>query len=149
VAALQASGSYIAYSDNRDGMLYTQEMSRRARATELWATIKYLGKSGIDELVSGLHARAVQMAGELRAVGFEVLNDVVFNQVLVACENDVITDRTIAYVQESGECWVGGAKWRQRAVARISVCSWATTSEDVSRSVEAFVEARGRARLDS
>jgi glutamate/tyrosine decarboxylase-like PLP-dependent enzyme len=149
VAALQASGSYIVYSDNRDGMLCTPEMSRRARATELWATIKYLGKSGIDELVSGLHARAVQMARELRAEGFEVLNDVVFNQVLIACENDVITDRTIGYVQESGECWVAGAKWRQRAVVRISVCSWATTSEDISRSVEAFVEARGRARHDA
>ena len=148
-AALQASGSYLVYSDNRDGMLYTPEMSRRARATELWATIKYLGKSGIDELVSGLHARAVQMAGELRAEGFEVLNDIVFNQVLVACENDVITDRTIGYVQESGECWVGGAKWLQRAVVRISVCSWATTSEDISRSVEAFVEARSRARHDA
>jgi glutamate/tyrosine decarboxylase-like PLP-dependent enzyme len=149
VAALQASGSYIIYSDNRDGMLYTPEMSRRARATELWATIKYLGKSGIDELVSELHTRAVQMSSELRAEGFEIINDVVFNQVLVACENDAITDGTIGYVQESGECWVGGAKWRQRAVVRISVCSWATTSEDISRSVEAFVEARGRARHDA
>jgi glutamate/tyrosine decarboxylase-like PLP-dependent enzyme len=146
VAALQASGSYIIYSDNRDGMLYTPEMSRRARATELWATIKYLGKSGIDELVSELHTRAVQMASELLAEDFEVINEVVFNQVLVACENDVITDRTIEYVQESGECWVGGATWRQRAVIRISVCSWATTAEDISRSVQAFVEARGRAR---
>jgi len=149
VAALQASGSYIVYSDNRDGMLYTPEMSRRARATELWATIKYLGKSGIDELVSGLHARAVQMASLLRADGFEVINDVVFNQVLVACENNAVTDRTIAYLQESGECWVGGAKWRQRAVVRISVCSWATTSEDISRSAAAFAEARGRARCQT
>jgi glutamate/tyrosine decarboxylase-like PLP-dependent enzyme len=146
VAALQASGSYLAYSDARDGMLYTPELSRRARATELWATLKYLGKRGIDELISILHARAVQMAGELRAEGFEILNDVVFNQVLAACESDPITDGTIAYVQESGECWVGGAKWRQRAVARISVCSWATTSEDISRSVKAFVGARARAR---
>jgi glutamate/tyrosine decarboxylase-like PLP-dependent enzyme len=146
VAALQASGSYIVYSDSRDGMLFTQEMSRRARATELWATIKYLGKSGIDELVSGLHARAVQMADELRAAGFEVLNDVVFNQVLAACESDVTTEKTIGYVQESGECWVAGAKWQQRAAIRISVCSWATTAEDISRSVEALVEARGRAR---
>ena len=53
VNALQASGSYIVYSENRDGMLYTPEMSRRARVVELWATLKYLGKSGIDELVYG------------------------------------------------------------------------------------------------
>ena len=148
VAALQASGSYIVYSNDRDGMLYTPEMSRRARATELWATLKYLGKRGIEDLVSRLHARAVQMATELRAERFNVLNDVVFNQVLVACENDEITGKTIAHVQESGECWIGGAEWFGRLVVRISVCSWATTPEDISRSVRAFVGARGRAEQD-
>ena len=49
VAALQASGSYLAYSEHRDGMLYTPEMSRRARVIELWATLKYLGSEGVDE----------------------------------------------------------------------------------------------------
>jgi glutamate/tyrosine decarboxylase-like PLP-dependent enzyme len=81
VAALQASGAYINYSASRDGMLYTPEMSRRARATELWATLKYLGVSGINELVSGFHVRAVQFALELIREGFEVLNDVAFNLV--------------------------------------------------------------------
>jgi threonine aldolase len=71
---------------------------------------------------------------------------VVFNQVLVACESDTITARTIEHVQASGECWVGGAKWRGRSVIRISVCSWATTEDDVSRSVRAFVHARAKAR---
>jgi glutamate/tyrosine decarboxylase-like PLP-dependent enzyme len=145
-AALQASGSYIAYSENRDGMLYTPEMSRRARAVELWASLKYLGRRGIDELVQGLYERAVQMSVELRTADFSVLNDVVFNQVLVACESDTITARTIEHVQASGECWVGGAKWRGRSVIRISVCSWATTEDDVSRSVRAFVHARAKAR---
>jgi len=42
VSALQASGAYITYSENRDGMLFTPEMSRRARAVELWACLKYL-----------------------------------------------------------------------------------------------------------
>jgi glutamate/tyrosine decarboxylase-like PLP-dependent enzyme len=53
VNALHASGAYIVYSDNRDGMLYTPEMSRRSRVFELWAALKYLGKSGLDELVQG------------------------------------------------------------------------------------------------
>jgi hypothetical protein len=35
IHALHASGSYIAYSENRVGMLYTPEMSRRAKAVEL------------------------------------------------------------------------------------------------------------------
>lgn len=143
--ALHASGSYIAYSENRDGMLYTPEMSRRARAIELWAALKYLGKEGVDELVFGLHQRAVQMGQELKAEKFQILNEVVFNQVLVACDSDKITERTMRNIQESGECWVGGASWNGRAVIRISVCSWATTGDDISRSVRAFAAARNKA----
>ena len=145
IHALQASGSYIVYSERRDGMLYTPEMSRRARVIELWAALKYLGKSGIDELVYGLHERAVQFSVELKEKGFDILNDVVFNQVLVVCETDEITNSTIEYIQRSGECWVGGASWKGNSVIRISVCSWATTKEDITRSVHAFVTAKNRA----
>lgn len=146
--ALHASGSYIAYSENRDGMLYTPEMSRRARAIELWAALKYLGKEGVDKLVFGLHQRAVQMGQELKAENFQILNDVVFNQVLVACDSDEITDQTMRNIQASGECWVGGASWNGKAVIRISVCSWATTGDDISRSARAFAVARNEAAED-
>ncbi len=142
VNALQASGSYIVYTDNRDGMHYTPEMSRRARAVELWATLKYLGKQGIDDLVYGLHQRAVQLSQELNAEGFEILNDVVFNQILVSCGDQELTDKIITHIQQSGECWVGGSKWFDEPVIRISVCSWATTQKDISRTIQAFVNAR-------
>ena len=142
VGALQATGSYIVYGENRDGMLHTPEMSRRARVVELWAALRYLGRQGVDELVCGLHDRAVQMGSELADAGFEVRNDIVFNQVLVACQTDAETDALIGRIQRSGECWVGGATWQGRRVIRISICSWATTQEDVSRSVRAFVAAR-------
>ena len=145
VNALHASGAYIVYSDKRDGMLHTPEMSRRARICELWAALKYLGKSGIDDLVYGFHLRARQFAEELEKQGFEILNDVVFNQVLVACGSDAITAETIKNIQQSGECWVGGTQWQQRNVIRVSICSWATMSTDISRSVKAFVDARTQA----
>ena len=145
VQALQASGAYIVYTDKRDGMLYTPEMSRRARVVELWACLKYLGKSGIDDLVLGLHERALQFGNALQAEGFEVLNEVVFNQILVACETEEFTQQTIQSIQQSGECWVGGGKWDNKSVIRISVCSWATTDDDISRSVRAFVTARDKA----
>ncbi len=142
VDALQATGAYIEFGEQRDGMLHTPEMSRRARVFELWAALKYLGRSGIDELVLGLQQRARQFANELEAAGFDILNDVVFNQVLVACSDDAATEATLAAVQQSGECWVGGTRWQQRRAIRISVCSWATTEVDVTRSVQAFVAAR-------
>jgi glutamate/tyrosine decarboxylase-like PLP-dependent enzyme len=61
-SALHMSGGYLVLSDDRDGMFYTPEMSRRARIIELWATLKYLGTSGIDRMVYGLYERAKQFA---------------------------------------------------------------------------------------
>lgn len=140
-SALHVTGSYLMLSESRDGYSYTPEMSRRARIVELWAAIKYLGQEGIKELVDGLHERSVQFASEIKNAGFQVLNDVVFNQVLVACENDDITGKTLDLIQKSGECWCGSAQWDNRKVIRVSVCSWATTSDDISRSVKAFEKA--------
>jgi len=142
VSAMQATASYILYSDKRDGMHYTPEMSRRARVVELWATLKAIGKDGVEELVDRLCDRAGQFADLLRQQGFHILNDVVFNQVLVACDTPEQTKATLDNIQASGECWCGGALWNGEPVIRISVCSWATTSEDVERSVAAFIKAR-------
>ncbi|MGB1868666.1 MAG: pyridoxal phosphate-dependent decarboxylase family protein [Porticoccaceae bacterium] len=145
VTALQASGAYLtqSFGEQRDGMLYTPEMSRRARAVELWAALKYLGTAGVDELVYGLHQRAVQFAEELAAADFTVLNDVVFNQVIIApSEDDQVTQRFLEHIQTSGECWVGSSLWQGKKIVRISVCSWVTSEEDISRSVAAFVAAR-------
>jgi glutamate/tyrosine decarboxylase-like PLP-dependent enzyme len=149
VAAMQATGSYIQYGEygkRRDGMLTTLDMSRRARAVELWATLKALGKSGVEELVDGLCERAVQFADGLVAEGFHILNDVVFNQLLVRCDTPEQTKSTLDNIQQSAECWCGGTVWDANPAIRISVCSWATTEADVERSVKAFVKARGKAR---
>lgn len=145
VAAMQASGSYIQYSDDRDGMLYSPDMSRRARAVELWAALKYLGKSGVEQLIDGLCARAAQFAEELSQNGFYILNDVVFNQVLVACDTPHETELTLANIQQSGVCWCGGTSWAGETAIRISVCSWATTADDVSQCVQEFIRARDAA----
>lgn len=147
--ALSARGSYLQYSgdsDGRDGMIYTPEMSRRARGIELWALLKSLGRAGVDELVAGLCARARQFADELAARDFRILNDVVFNQVLVACETPELTRRALREIQRGGECWCGGSQWQGEPVIRISVCSWTTTADDVKRSIAAFVAGRTLAR---
>jgi glutamate/tyrosine decarboxylase-like PLP-dependent enzyme len=147
VAAMQATASYILYGDQRDGMHYTPEMSRRARVVELWATLKSLGKDGVEELVDRLCDHAKRFAENLHAKGFRILNDVVFNQVLVACDTPEHTKATLENIQKSGECWCGGAVWNGEPVIRISVCSWATTLADVERSVSAFVNARNTVDL--
>ncbi|HUX22038.1 MAG TPA: aminotransferase class V-fold PLP-dependent enzyme [Spirochaetia bacterium] len=142
VGAMQASGAYIQYSENRDGMLYGPDMSRRARSVELWATLKFLGREGIEEMIDELCERAVQFGERLQEEGFRVLNEVVFNQVLVSCSSPEETTATLRALQGSGVCWCGGSTWLDEPAIRISVCSWATTAEDVERSVDAFVAAR-------
>ncbi len=142
VSSLHMSGGYIVKGEGRDGMYYTPEMSRRARVIELWAALKYLGKEGIDQMIQGFHDRAVQFSEGLKKIkGFHVINDVVFNQVLVRCESDELTDQTIAKIQEQRECWVGGSTWQGKKVIRISVCSWATTKTDIERSIKSFENA--------
>ena len=142
VSAMQATGSYIQFSDQHDGMLYGPDMSRRARSVELWATLKYLGRSGVEQLIDGLCARAEQFASGLKENGFQLLNETVFNQVLVACETAAQTETTLRRLQRSGVCWCGGTTWRGEPAIRISVCSWATTEDDIAASIDAFVRAR-------
>lgn len=140
--ALHMSGSYIVVSEARDGMFFTPEMSRRARSVELWATLKYLGRCGVDQMITTMHERAVQFADEISVFdGFTVLNQVVFNQVLVGCESDEMTNKVIENVQALRECWVAGSMWQGRRVIRVSVCSWATTSDDINISVRSFAKA--------
>jgi threonine aldolase len=90
------------------------------------------------------HAR--RFAEGLAAAGCEVLNEVVLNQVLVSFGSPDLTRRVIAGLQEDGTCWCGGAEWQGRTVMRISVCSWATSDDDVEQSLAAMLRIAERER---
>lgn len=139
IHSMHMVGSYIILSDERDNMLYTSEMSRRARAIDLWATLKGLGKKGVAELVWELHQKAVYFGEILRSGGLEILNDIVFNQVLARFKSDKKTDALIKAIQASGVCWLGGAKWQGHSVMRISVSSYKTTYEDLDVSAKTII----------
>jgi glutamate/tyrosine decarboxylase-like PLP-dependent enzyme len=142
--AFEASADYFLWSEHRDPMNYRPSMSNRARVIELWAVLKTLGREGVQRLVEQLCQNAQYFARLLSEQGFEIHNEVVFNQVLISCGNDALTAATIRNIQSSGECWCGGSTWHGRTVIRISVCDWATTPKHVERSVRAFVDARAR-----
>jgi hypothetical protein len=52
------------------------ESSRRARAVEIWAALRSLGKHGVAELIDRTCRHATTFAEGLRAKGFDILNDV-------------------------------------------------------------------------
>src|SRR5262249_24636327 len=125
MSAFKASASYFQWSEHRDGMNFRPSMSARARVIELWAVLKTLGREGVRRLIEQLCENAQNFARLLSEQGFQIHNDVVFNQVLASCDNDAVTTATLQNIQSSGECWCGGSTWHGRAVIRISVCDWA------------------------
>jgi glutamate/tyrosine decarboxylase-like PLP-dependent enzyme len=139
--AMSMSGAYLLPSEHRDAMNYTPDSSRRARAIEVWAALKFLGRTGLAALVARNCRQARRIAAALEAAGVEVLNEVVLNQVVVAFGNDAQTRRVIAAIQKGGICWCGGTHWQGRAAMRISVSSWASTDQDIERSLAAIIEA--------
>ncbi|HLY77395.1 MAG TPA: aminotransferase class V-fold PLP-dependent enzyme [Thermoplasmata archaeon] len=131
--------AYLAPSDQREPSHFTPELSRRARGIETWAAIRSLGRSGIASMVERSCGFAARIADRLREAGYEVLNEVMLNQVLVAFGDDDTTARVITDLQTDGTCWCGGTRWHGRSAMRISLSSWATTNEDVERSLGAIL----------
>jgi glutamate/tyrosine decarboxylase-like PLP-dependent enzyme len=142
-AAMAVGAAYLAPGDLREPCHYTPEMSRRARGIELWAALQSLGRNGIAGLIERTCGYAQQFAEGLRKAGYEILNDVVINQVLVSFGSPETTRSVIERLQREGTCWCGGTEWQGRVAMRISVSSWATTAEDVEASLAAIRRVAG------
>ena len=142
--AMTLSAAYLTPGDGREPWHYAPEGSRRARGVELWAAIRSLGRSGLREMIERNCRQAKVFAERLSDAGFAVLNDVVLNQVLVSFGSAEDTQRVITDVQNDGTCWCGGTQWHGHTAMRISVSSWATTDEDVERSVAAMIRVARR-----
>ena len=139
-AAMSATAAYLLRSDQREPWEWVLDSSRRARGFALYAAIRSLGRSGVQELVERCCSLARRFADALRSEdGVEVLNDVTLNQVLVRFGDDDRTREVIARVQRDGTAWMGGTTWHGMAAMRISVSSWATTEADVDRSLDAIL----------
>lgn len=138
-SAMTMTAAYLEAGALREPMYHVPEASRRARGVELWAALKSLGREGLCSLVERTCAYAQRFAAAFREAGFEVLNDVVLNQVLVSFGSAEVTQKVIRTVQEEGTCWCGGTVWQGKTAMRISVCSWATTEEDVELSLAAIL----------
>ncbi len=139
-AAMAITAEYLPTdSPYRNPSDFTPELSRRARGVEVWTALRALGRSGVAELIERTCRHARRFAAGFQSAGYKVLNDVVLNQVLVAFGDAETTNRVIAAIQADGTCWCGGTVWQGQTAMRISVSSWATTEEDVERSLETML----------
>ena len=138
-AAMPTRAAYLVEGRLREPSHFVPELSRRARGIEIWAALRSLGKTGLANLIERCCRHAAAFADGLKAAGYQILNDVVLNQVLVKFKNDELTARVIRRVQEDGTCWCGGTQWQGHTAMRISVSSWATRAVDVEKSLEAII----------
>ena len=142
-AAMAVNAPYLVIGEAREPEHYTPDFSRRARGIEVWAALRSLGRQGLADLIERTCRHAARFAEGLRAAGYDILNDVVINQVLVSFGDAELTRRVIAAIQAEGTCWAGATVWQGHTAMRISVSSWATTDEDVERSLEAMIRVAG------
>jgi glutamate/tyrosine decarboxylase-like PLP-dependent enzyme len=149
--AMSIGASYLPSGENRAPEAFSPEMSRRARGFAVWAVVKALGRGGVAEMVERHCAVARHVAGLLgREPGLAVLNEVVLNQVALACgegeEGDRLTKATLAAVQADGACYPSHGRWRGREIIRISVSAGPTTLADGERTAAAIAAAWRRVR---
>ena len=149
--AMAITASYLppVIDGERDPSHFVPELSRRARGFATWAMIRHLGRAGICDMIEGHCDLAIRLARRLKAEpGVHILNDVVLNQVLlrfgtaaVDADADRKTEATIALIQSNGECFVGGARWRDRSVMRLSLISAPMNETEIDRAAEAICSA--------
>jgi glutamate/tyrosine decarboxylase-like PLP-dependent enzyme len=137
--AMSVSAAYLPSGEARVPADFTPELSRRARGVEVWAALYSLGSAGVAAMIERCCRHACRFADGLNEAGFEILNDIVLNQVLVSFGEPDRTLKVIKGIQEDGTCWCGGTVWQGRTAMRISVSSWATTEDDVEKSLAAII----------
>ncbi len=138
-SAMSLTAAYLPQGEHREPSQYCPELSRRSRGIEIWAALHSLGRSGLSDLIDRTCRHAEKFADGLRSAGFDILNDVVINQVLVSFGSPQETKTIIREIQNDGTCWCGGTEWQGKTAMRISICSHATTEDDVEKSLEAMI----------
>ncbi len=140
-AAMSGTAAYLQLGQEREPFHLVPEMSRRSRGIEIWAALLSLGRSGLAEMIERDCRMAERFAQQLSAEGYQILNDVCLNQVLVTYGDADITKKVVAELQREGTAWFGSTVWQGHTAMRISVSGWSTSEEDVDKSVGAIKRA--------
>lgn len=135
--AMQVGAAYMPAGEEIPAKDLVPEFSRRARGVTVWAVLRTLGRTGVADLVERCCLHAQYLADGLRELGFEVHNQVVLNQIVASMKDAPTTAAIQRHIQESGEAWFGPTRWQDNNAVRLSVSSWATSADDVKRTLHA------------
>jgi glutamate/tyrosine decarboxylase-like PLP-dependent enzyme len=81
-SAMSMEAAYLDQSGSRIPYHFTPELSRKARAFEIWATLNSLGKKGVADLIDRTCSHAQKFADGLSKAGYKILNKVVLTRCL-------------------------------------------------------------------
>jgi glutamate/tyrosine decarboxylase-like PLP-dependent enzyme len=143
-----AAAGYLPPDTGFEAMHHTPQSSQRARAAEVWAVLRTLGREGVTELITRSCDAATTIAERLRAGGFVILNDVVLNQVLARLVDGPTTQALIAEIQADGRIWCGPTEWVGTTAMRISVSSWKTGIDDATFAADVILDCAKRVRIE-
>ena len=131
----------------------SSEMSRRARAIPVWATLRAYGRDGYRDMVERHLALAQRVARQVdEAPDLERLADVPLNVVCFRFhppavsepELDELNRRLGDMVLEDGRVYFGTTQYNGHVAFRPAIVNWRTTEKDVDLIVEVTRELGAR-----
>ena len=133
VSAMSVRGAYLpALGETWEPSDSTLELSRRARGIPSYAIIRTLGAQGVRDMIARHCALARHLRDRLAdAEGLDVVNEVVLNQVAIACGTDAETMRVLERVQQNGKVYPSHGEWQGRQIIRVSISNFATDMDDI------------------
>ncbi len=135
IAMFRTGGDYLVYA-SLDPWDVGPELSRRGRGIPAWAALRSLGRRGVADLVDRLHGNAERFAAGVAEIeGVELAAPVDYTQVMFHLVDDDATRALGSAILADGTAVLTGAQWRGRATLRCSMSSWATTDDDIDRTV--------------
>ncbi len=142
-SAMNSDAAYASASKDAQKNL-SLEFSRRARGVPIWAALASLGRDGLQRMIDGHIRQARHLGASLQQAGYQVLNRVVLNQVLVRADTDAQTQAIRLAAEASGKVWFGPTVWQGRPAFRLSVSSWRTGDADIEALIALLVELKGQ-----
>ena len=143
VSAMSARGAYLpGLGETWEPSDSTLELSRRARGVPSYAIIRHLGADGIREMIMHHCALATYLADRLsNEPGIDIMNEVVLNQVAIACETDDKTTRVLERIQQKARVYPSHGVWKGRQIIRVSVINHATDHGDIDLLIDEIRDA--------
>jgi glutamate/tyrosine decarboxylase-like PLP-dependent enzyme len=151
VGSFSTTAAYLGAADGAMPVFgnLAPEMSRRARAIPVWATLRAYGRNGHADMIARHCALARRVASQVDAApDLERLADVPLNIVcfryrppgVAETELDDLNRRLGAMLLEDGRVYFGTTEYGGKVAFRPAIVNWRTTERDVDLIVEVVRE---------